>query len=519
MGAGASSPRGAVVDTADGQLALACKRGHQTAALRVLDTRPPRGVLNAVDQSDGGTPLHWACFRSLSEVAMRLTTMPGVDVDAPFHVDGTTPLWQACNRGLDEVAIALLDTERVATSVRDAWDRTTPLWQACSRGLERVALRLLETDDVDINVQATMTGTTPLWQACQQGLAIVAARLLALGARDEAFAVDARSRDNATTPLYWACRTGLRNVATTLLESGAVDVDARRRDGVTPLWWACASGLSAVALHLLRHPGGVDVNCADASGASALRAACESGLRDVALRLIELGCGDDVLGAEDGRARTARCVELLRPSVVAAAAQPPPAPEPHRLTREPVGGDGCARSGDGGGDSGSGSGAAEQAATERCDRVVDTLVAVGASPERLMLAAASLESVALARRCEHHGARGTRAVKGDGRVARAVGMQSGDARAAAYFARLGGFLARYALANAPPVHRSKSCLVLLARDVAGGALGARGDARYGGGEDGDAQGEAVALKLMRTRAECVREIYLPLHFVRILLTI
>ena len=60
---------------------------------------------------------------------------------------------------------------------------------------------------------------------------------------------------------------------------------------------------------------------------------------------------------------------------------------------------------------------------------------------------------------------------------------------------------------------------LSARDVAGGALGARGDARYGGGEDGDAQGEAVALKLMRTRAECVREIYLPLHFVRILLTI
>ena len=67
-------------------------------------------------------------------------------------------------------------------------------------------------------------------------------------------------------------------------------------------------------------------------------------------------------------------------------------------------------------------------------------------------------------------------------------MQSARPNVAAFFAKLGTILGRYALDPIPPVHRSRTCIVRLAKDTADGAS------------------VAVALKLMVNRDEFEREI-------------
>lgn len=479
-------------------LATACRAGEAALAQQLLDGLPPLDVLNALESRDGGTPLHWACYRSLDSIALRLVAAPNVDIDARFGVDGTSPLWQSCNRRLSTVALALLSTGRVDVRVRDSWDSTTPLWQAAKSGLEEVVLRLLDCDGIEPDVADVMVGVTPLWWVSYNGLPDAALRLLSLGVD-----VNAQHSSMGTTPFYWACAKSLLCVAIALIETDC-DVGAQREDGTTPLWHACgdprledvalrilaaqittaqgeaiidlvdvnsgttpllracANGLPKAALRLLEL--GADANAVDVGGCSALRWACQGGDKAVALRLRECGCLDDVLCGQTalrkgtGRERTARCVELL-----------------------------------------------QHGREGRGDAVIDTLVAIGAAPERLLLAAATLGSAPLARRCLFHGARGTAPVDGDGRVARAVGAQAVDAIDASFFAQLGAFLGRYVLEDVPPVHRSASCLVIIARDVnAAAAVGVNGG-KHTSPLDATT-GNAVALKLMAHRKEMSREI-------------
>ena len=93
----------------------------------------------------------------------------------------------------------------------------------------------------------------------------------------------------------------------------------------------------------------------------------------------------------------------------------------------------------------------------------------GADPERLLLAAAMLDSRPLADLvASRFGATGTTGVLGDGRIARVVGSGSSNPDIAAWFSSLGALLGRYSVKvgrNAGrAVHRSATSLLLFARD-------------------------------------------------------
>ena len=114
----------------------------------------------------------------------------------------------------------------------------------------------------------------------------------------------------------------------------------------------------------------------------------------------------------------------------------------------------------------------------------------GADPERLLLATALLESIPLASFLLSSGAarRGTERVAGDGRIASVVGAHSSSTDVVDFFHKFGSFLNRYVV-QPGVVHRSKTCMVCVATDVA-----ARDRV------------PCVALKLMRCRDEFEREV-------------
>ena len=82
--------------------------------------------------------------------------------------------------------------------------------------------------------------------------------------------------------------------------------------------------------------------------------------------------------------------------------------------------------------------------------------------------------------------------KADPRVPRAIGIGSASLELQGYFERVGAFLGRYILNKGPPIHISKTCMVLLAVDLGHGGAGS--------------SSRLVALKLMRNKAQFVAEV-------------
>ena len=74
------------------------------------------------------TPLHWACDKGHTEVAMALVDR-GADVDAKDGDKEMTPLHIACNKGYKNIALFLL--YRGADINALDWSNSTPLHYAC----------------------------------------------------------------------------------------------------------------------------------------------------------------------------------------------------------------------------------------------------------------------------------------------------------------------------------------------------------------------------------------------------
>ena len=322
----------------------------------------------------------------------------------------------------------------IDVSATDACGRTT-LFLACRAGLEAVARKLLEVVDglgsageaaIDLNARNAEDGTTVLWCACSMGLEAVALGLLAESVGARGAALGALHSQPFDGPAQSQPRSeSHRNLV--------VDINACSTvDGTTVLWQACEQGMEAVAQRLLDLD--VDVDATDAvSGRSSLEIAFERGMSGVVLRLVALKF------PERGRDFSAWCALQLRQTPNAAT--------------------------------------------------IGTLLSARVNRERVLLAAAILGSIDLANVCvREHEAKGNVRVRGDGRDARTVGMQSARPNVAAFFAKLGTILGRYALDPIPAVHRSRTCIVRLAKDTADG-----------GSVD-------VALKLMVNRDEFEREI-------------
>ena len=250
---------------------------------KILATEYPKGV-NSQSFDDASTPLHLTLREGHVDVAWMLVER-GADMTAQAK-DRMTPLHWALDGGHVDVARMLV--ERGANVSAQAQDGMTPLHLASIGGDVDVAWILLE-HCADVSAQA-QDGTTPLHMALIEGRVDVARMLMERGADMSAQAQD------GTTPLHWASGRGHVDVAWMLVERSA-DVSAQTQDGRTPLHWASVRGRVDVAQMLVER--GANVSAQTQDGATPLHWASGRGHVDVARMLVERGA-DVSAQAKDG---------------------------------------------------------------------------------------------------------------------------------------------------------------------------------------------------------------------------
>jgi len=234
-----------------------------------------------------GTPLHYAAFCGLHDIAKILATGCPKDVNSQSFVDASTPLNLASRNGHMNLARMLVD-RGADVSAQDK-DGRTPLHWALMEVRVDVARMLVECG-ADVSAQ-DKDGRTPLHSASFWGHVDVARMLVERGA-------DVSVQDtNGWTPLRWASRGGHVDVARMLVESGA-DVSVQDKDGWTPLHWTSSGGHVDAARMLVE--SGADVSVQDKDGWTPLHSASSDGHVDVARMLVEHG-GDVSAQDKDGR--------------------------------------------------------------------------------------------------------------------------------------------------------------------------------------------------------------------------
>ena len=284
--------------------------------LRLDRLSPPRG-----------TPLHYATFCGLHDIAKILATRYPKDVNSQGFDNSSTPLHLASNKGHVDVARMLVGLS-ADMSAQDKEGRT-PLHLALDRGLVDMARMLVESG-ADMSAQ-DKDGLTPLCLTLDRGLVDMARMLVELGAD-----ISAQDKDGLT-PLRLSLDRGLVDMARMVVELGA-DISAQDKDGRTPLHLTSSRGHVALArmlvelgadvsaqdkdgrtpLHLaslllwdrgevarMLVESGADVSAQDKDGRTPLHLASSLGHRDVARMLVELGAD---VSAQDIDGRTTSCI-------------------------------------------------------------------------------------------------------------------------------------------------------------------------------------------------------------------
>jgi ankyrin repeat protein len=211
-----------------------------------------------------GTPLHYAAFSGMHDIATFLIVEHALDVNAWGFYEDETPLDVAMRRGHVEVARVLLEhgADREARDLL-GW---SPLERASEGGHVELVQVLLEYG-ADVNARDEL-GCTPLFWASDLGKPASVRALIKHGAD-----VKASDKDNQT-PLH---RAGTEEVAQILLEHGA-DANALESRNWTPLHVASVLGRAGVVRVLLEH--GADANARDADNATPLHLASVSDDQD-----------------------------------------------------------------------------------------------------------------------------------------------------------------------------------------------------------------------------------------------
>ena len=242
------------------------------------------------------TPLHYAAFINMHDIARFLIVEHSQDVNARSFGEKQTPLHVSSWRGHVEITRVLLE-HGADSEARNEYGYS-PLYKATESGHVELVQVLLEYG-ADANARG-YRGCRPLYLASYSGYLAIMRMLLKHGAD-----VKAQDEENET-PLHWARE---EEVARLLLEHGA-GVNAMDIKNRTPLHLASERGFTEVVRVLLEH--GVDANAQDKERRTPLH---QTGSGDVAELLLEHGANASALDIEN-RTPLHRVSERGRPGAV-----------------------------------------------------------------------------------------------------------------------------------------------------------------------------------------------------------
>lgn len=193
---------------------------------RVKALTPRGGLLDAVDDSSGATPLTWAAQCGTPEIVDWLLSA-GASLEGRDKLD-MTPLLSAAEFG--NIGAALLLMDRGADIAAATYFGKTALHAACgSKGSLELVQTLLERGS---DLQATdKFGATALSWAVRRGKVDIALYLLEKGGDPRGCPL------TPFTPLHWAAKSGNLALVRALVQRGA-DVNAAGPNGATPLGWS-----------------------------------------------------------------------------------------------------------------------------------------------------------------------------------------------------------------------------------------------------------------------------------------
>ena len=245
----------------------ACVGGHVDVA-RNLVTEYGADV-NARD-NDNDTPLNLAArFSGKMELINMLVKECGCSPHTKgFH--GRTPLHRACEGGHVDVARKLVTEHGADVNARDNYD-ATPLNLAARFSGKMELINMLVKECGCSPHTKGLAGRTPLHQACEGGHVDVARKLVT------EYGADVNARDNNdNTPLTLAAYFGKIEVIRMLITDFHVNLETKGKLGGTALHQVSFSGKEDVARMLVSELG-ADVNARDNNNDTPLDVATSKG--------------------------------------------------------------------------------------------------------------------------------------------------------------------------------------------------------------------------------------------------
>ena len=236
-----------------------------------------------------GTPLHYAAFCGLHNIAMILAIEHPQGVNSQSFDDASSPLHLALRMGYLDIARMLVEHGADVSAQAEAG--LSVLHSAVENGHGDFARMLVERG-TDVSAQ-DKSGWNVLHMASRFGYVDLARILVERGAD-----VSAKT-ENGWTALYLTCYDGHVYLARMLVERGA-DVSAQCDEGRTALHEASHRGHVDLARMLIEC--GADVSAQGDDGRTALHLSLENDHVDLAQMLVECGAG---ASTQDGSGSTA----------------------------------------------------------------------------------------------------------------------------------------------------------------------------------------------------------------------
>jgi ankyrin repeat protein len=253
----------------------AVKEGNLNKVIEILENDP--GQLNRTD-SNGRTPLHYACLFGKNDVA-QLLIKKGADID-PRDENQTTPLHIVAATGNLELVKILLDNGSKSINKGASWG-STPLHLACERGHPEVVSYLIDRGG-DIESRNEFKRTPLIVTARQRGNLEIIKILVDKGAD-----INARDKYNDTA-LTMAAGRGYKDVVNFLVEKKSVIPGDKK---LTSLLSAAEKNLNTLYQYLIKD--GLDLEKLEDKQQSLISSAASGGSVEILKSLVKKGFDPD----------------------------------------------------------------------------------------------------------------------------------------------------------------------------------------------------------------------------------